>query len=112
MCTPATYSFQAYRGDDYSLVFTVEGNRTTSTPAFTVKTSLEAPTATLTVTSPAITQVWDSGNNWTLVTVPLTAAQTAALAGIYFYDFSYNLAGVKSTFLQGRINLTKDVGTA
>ena len=111
MCTPASYSFQAYRGDDYSLVFTVEGNMTTSTPAFTVKTTLEAGSATLTVTS-AITQVWDSVNNWTLVTVPLTAAQTAALAGIYFYDFAYNLAGVKTTILQGRINLTKDVGTA
>jgi hypothetical protein len=112
MCTPAQYSFSVYRGDDYSLVFTVEGDRTASVPTFTLKTSLEATTPTLAVTSPAITQAYDSVNGWTLVTVPLTAAQTAALtAGVYFHDFAYVTAGVKATFLAGLLSLTKDVGT-
>jgi hypothetical protein len=106
------YSFSIYRGDDYSLVFTIEGNRTSSTPTLTLKTTLETATVTLAITSPAITQVYDAPNDWTLVTVPFSAAQSAALtSGVYFYDFAYLTGALKATWLAGTIALTKDVGT-
>ena len=113
MCRPGPYSFTLYRGDDYSLVFTINGDRTAGAWACTLKPTLEAASPTLTVAAPALTAVYTAGTDLTLVTIPFTAAQTAALTSAsYFHDVAYNLAGVKTTFIAGRVDVTKDVGTA
>jgi hypothetical protein len=113
MCRPGPYSFSFYRGDDFSLVFTVNGDRTAGSWTLTLKPTLETASPTLTVTAPALTAVYVPANDWTLVTIPLTAAQTQALTNAsYFHDVAYNLAGVKTTFIAGRVDVTKDVGTA
>ena len=111
MSTPATYSFNVYRGDTYSLVFTIGGDRTADVPTFNVRTSFEAGTTALTLTSPVISQVYDSVNDWTLVTIPMTGTETGGLtASNYVYDVTYAQAGGSVwTPLAGRINMTKGV---
>jgi len=113
MCRPGPYSFTLYRGDDYSLVFTINGDRSAGTWAFTLKPTLETTSPALTVTAPALTAVYVPANDWTLVTIPLTSAQTQALTQLsYFHDVAYEEAGAKTTFIAGRVDVTKDVGTA
>jgi hypothetical protein len=111
MCTPASYSFSLYKGDDYSLIFTIDGDRTGDTPTVNLRTSFEAASPSLTITTPAITQVYNSTTGKTLVTVPFTDTQTAALTSTsYVWDFTYVQAGgLVWTPLAGRLSVTKGV---
>ena len=111
MCTPASYTFSLYKGDDYSLIFTIDGDRTGDTPTVNLRTSFEAASPSLTITTPALTQVYDSGTGKTLVTVPFTDVQTAALSSTsYVWDFTYvQASGLVWTPLAGRINVQKGV---
>jgi hypothetical protein len=111
MCTPANYSFQLYKGDDYSLIFTIDGNRTADVPTVNLRTSFEAASPSLTITTPAITQVYDAPTDKTLVTVPFTDTQTAALTSTsYVWDLTYVQASTLVwTPLAGRITVTKGV---
>lgn len=111
MCTPASYSFSLYKGDDYSLIFTIDGDRTGDAPTVNLRTSFEAASPSLTITTPAITQVYNSTTGKTLVTVPFTDTQTGALSSTsYVWDLTYVKADTTVwTPLAGRVNVTKGV---
>ena len=105
MSMPARYDITHFQGDTFSMVITLNGNFSSSTMKFEIKS--------LTVSSPAALELFiGSGitvgtynpiTGQTAVTIGITAAQSLALGNttIYQYDFEITTGSTVLTYLSG-----------
>jgi hypothetical protein len=108
---PASYNIQFYQGDNYVLQFTIDGDYSAFTHKMDFATTLEAATATLSISGAAITATYDAGTLKTTCTATITAAQTADLDAevIYYYDYQVVSGATSMTFLTGTASVYPQV---
>jgi hypothetical protein len=105
-------NYDVYRGDTFGLILTFKNNDipqdiTGWTLFFTLKTAVDDPD------SSAILKIdWTTHTDPTngISTLTLTATQTDALAGAYYYDIqTKNTSSTIQTILYGTMTFTKDI---
>lgn len=106
-------NFQAIRGDTFSLTLTfstggVPINITGWTIFFTLKNNIEDADADKVITKTVVSHTSPTTG---VTTIALTAAETALLAGSYFYDVQYKQADGTTimTCLEGILTFNKDI---
>lgn len=111
------YRIDASRADDHKIRFTVKNSSgvaydvSANTFKFTCKASLDDPIASAKFQklSPAASGIDLTAAATGIVDVNLIPADTAALAGVYYYDLEMSEAGKIYTLRQGIFYVRKDV---
>lgn len=113
------YRITATRSDDHKIRFTVKNSSgvaydvSANTFKFTCKASLDdaITSAKFQKTSPAASGIDLTSAASGIVDVNLVPADTANLAGIYYYDLEMTESGKVYTLRQGILSIAKDVST-
>lgn len=115
-----TFRITASRGDDHKIRFTVRNSSgvvydvSANTFKFTVKEKIDdiIADAMFQKQDPAVNGIDLTGAAGGIVDVNLVPADTATLAGRYYYDLEMTESGKVYTLLQGVFEVKKDVSTS
>ena len=111
MAKPAKYDITAYQGDTFTLQFYIDGDKTGDTLEMQIRTSPSSGSAYITILNAAMTKIYSSPEDKTLVIAGISAATMATLSPttIYAYDFQSNDSGVINTLLYCSFSVTAEV---